>query len=193
MSLDQGNGSAAVIKGGPRKMPAQKPGRSEQTVATPFAFIDAVEKRFRRLTFDLAATIDNCRVRFPDVGRSMSRSYFGPASPVGEDSLAQLWARLRGNLFLNPPYGDIKTWARKCHETPRAAGRRILFLVPASVGSNWWLDYVHDKALVLFTSPRVTFETHSAPYPKDLALVVFSASDKPGYECWRWDGKEKPV
>ena len=36
-------------------MPAQKPGSSKQDYSTPRAFLDAVEKRFGRIKWDLAA------------------------------------------------------------------------------------------------------------------------------------------
>ena len=57
-------------------------------------------------------------------------------------------------------------------------------LVPASVGSNWWMHWVHQRASVRFLNPRVTFIGHAQGYPKDLALCVYDG--KFGYECWRW-------
>lgn len=186
--VDNAAKQAVVMK---RVMPPQRPGSSTQIVETPWALIDAVEKRFGRITFDLAATRENCKVRGTP---NAPNERFGPGSPRGEDALVENWLRKRGNSWLNPEFGEIKHYAAKCAETAASIRRanlhdRILFLVPASVGSNWWAEHVDKKALVLFTSPRVTFVSHSSPYPKDLAVCVFSTQDKPGYECWRWDGR----
>ena len=167
-----------------RVMPAQKPHRSVQVVETPWDFIDAVEKRFGKITFDLAATYDNCKVRESNY-RNKGYCHYGPGSPLAEDALKQNWGKLKGNLWLNPEFGEIKSWAAKCDATPRVVGRNILFLIPASVGSNWWAEFVDRKARVLFTSPRLTFVSHKSPYPKDLGLCVYGAGPA-GYECWRW-------
>lgn len=157
-------------------MPKQKPHRSEQVVVTPFALITAVEKRFGRITFDLAAGKANCRAR--STGKFYSEA---------DDSLKQEWYLLKGNLWLNPPFGDIAPWAKKCAATGLSNhGVHVLFLIPASVGSNWWAEHVDKKADVYFLSPRVTFVGHSSSYPKDLALCRYHRSTKGLYECWRW-------
>lgn len=172
---------------GARTMPLQVPGKSEQVVGTPWELIDAVEARFGRLRFDLAATADNCKVR--NGGKVMRNARFGPGSPEGIDALTQDWSALGRNLcWLNPPYGNIKEWAAKCfrHASAAAFGGQIFFLIPASVGSNWWAQYVDGSAFVYFLSPRLVFQGHSASYPKDIALCRYNGPRKAGYECWRW-------
>jgi phage N-6-adenine-methyltransferase len=157
-----------------RFMPEQKPGRSAQEVGTPRAFLDAVEKRFGPLKWDLAA----------DESNHVTERWFGPGAP-GEDSLTcSWWMCPPGLLWLNPPYGNIGPWAAKCASI--VDPHRIAFLVPASVGSNWFAEHVDGKALVLFLRPRLTFVGHTQSYPKDLILAVYG--EKPGYECWRWRG-----
>ena len=168
----------------PRVMPAQKPHRSEQIVGTPWELIDVVEARFGRLHFDLAATADNCKVR--NGGKVMRNARFGPDSPEGTDALTQDWSALGKNLcWLNPPYGNIKEWAAKCFMAGRR-GPQIFFLIPASVGSNWWAEYVDQQAFVYFLSPRLVFQNHTSSYPKDIALCHYNGPRKAGYECWRW-------
>lgn len=160
-----------------RLMPAQRPGKSVQIVRTPRDLLDAIEKRFGKLTFDLAATRENSVVP--------GGCFYGSGSLKGTDTLAKSWSDIRGNLWLNPEFGQIKHYAAKCfmtlNEKPRG---RVFLLIPASVGSNWWRDYIDKKAATFFLNPRVTFVGHEFPYPKDLALCVFGAP--PGYECWRW-------
>lgn len=167
-----------------RKMPVQKPGRSETIVRTPREFLNLVERKFWvTLSIDLAALPNN----------SVCPAFISPE----EDSLALTtsWRRLipPGSYgWLNPPYDDIAPWVKKAHE----ARRGIFVLVPASVGSNWWRDYVHEKAWVNFLNGRIIFNDKQGrpicspktgkptPYPKDLALLVYGL--EPGYDIWDW-------
>jgi phage N-6-adenine-methyltransferase len=151
------------------KMPAQKPGMSVQTYATPTDFMAAVELRFGEVEFDLAASSENAKAfRF---------------FHEGHDSLKQDWTKLRGNLWLNPPFRDISPWAEKCSVSHLHELRQILFLTPASVGANWFRDHVHKKALVLALAPRLSFDGKN-PYPKDCILSIYGVT--PGFDVWTW-------
>jgi phage N-6-adenine-methyltransferase len=150
-------------------------GSSRQDYETPDDFIQAVEARFGKLDFDLAASAENTKA---------------PLFYTEEDnSLARRWDDLEGNLWLNPPFTDIGAWAGKCCMTKLSPQTRILFLVPASVGSEWYRLYVHDRAYVLTLSPRLTFKGCKDPYPKDMLLAVFNGPKLSGFEPWRWDKK----
>lgn len=138
---------------------------SEQSVGTPRAFLDAVEKRFGIITLDLAADETN-RVCDPWISKETN-------------SLSVPWLST-GLMWLNPPYSKIEPWAKKC---ARRKGK-IALLVPASVGTNWFAYYVDTRARVLFLRPRMTFVGHKDPYPRDLILAVYG--ETPGYECWNW-------
>lgn len=147
-------------------------GASRQDYSTPSAFIDAVVARFGPIAFDLAA--DSFNAKAP--------SYFDEE----RDALAQKWDRrgtgTDGLFWLNPPYADITPWAKKCAlEAHRA---RILLLVPAAVGSNWWREWVHGRAGVLFLNGRLSFDGKN-PYPKDCCLALYGIG-VPGYDVWAW-------
>lgn len=165
-----------------RIMPIQKPGKSVQVVGTPRDLLDAVEARFGKMTFDLAATAEN------SVVGGGGFKHYGLGSEIAADALLQDWSRLKGNLWLNPPYANIKEWAEKCRHTSLGVSVKprgqIFLLIPASVGSNWWAQYVDRRAAVFFLSPRITFVNHATPYPKDVCLCIYGASQR--YECWRW-------
>jgi phage N-6-adenine-methyltransferase len=152
-------------------MPAQKPGQSEQCVGTPWEFINAVDDRFGQFSWDLAASPVNAKCE----------TYFTEE----HNSLIQYWHKIQGNLWLNPPFGDIEPWAAKCCAESKL-GANIFMLVPASVGSNWYKDYVHNRAYVLALSPRVKFVGHAHAYPKDLMLVIYNAWGLVGFDTWRW-------
>jgi phage N-6-adenine-methyltransferase len=151
-------------------MPAQKPGKSRQDYETPWEFIHAVETMLsEKFEVDLAATANNTKA----------------TRYVGYNSLNQDWDTYQGLLWLNPPFANIEPWAKKCAESVKA---RICFLVPASIGSNWFTNYVHNKAMVLALSPRISFDG-KGPYPKDCILAVYRnlyLSPITGFRLWRW-------
>lgn len=150
-------------------------GRSKQDYATPKVFIDAVVKRFGPINFDLAASPENAK----------HENYFS----IRDNSLVQEWHKIPGNLWLNPPFDSIGPWAQKC-AAESVLGATILFLVPASIGSNWFRDYCHNRSLVLALNGRIAFDPLNPTwgYPKDCMLAVFSHRHKLGcgFDVWTW-------
>jgi phage N-6-adenine-methyltransferase len=168
--------------------PAQKPGKSGQVFRTPDNLLDAVRTYLgvEGFAFDFAANAEN----------SVASQFWGEQ----ENSLAQpadSWATYAapGWGWLNPPFGRMDTspgigaWARLCLETA-ALGGQVAFLVPAAVGANWWRDYVHGQAHVLFLNGRIHFmpDRPTWGYPKDCALCLYSAAEPyaPTYKVWTW-------
>jgi len=143
---------------------AYNTGNSKQDYETPLDFIAAAEKRFGKLDLDLAARDDNKK-----------------APAYLSDSLNTDWPTDK-LCWLNPPFARVEPWARKCHES----GSKVLFLVPASTGSKWFIDYVFMKSLVLFLYPRIPFDKTRPKwgFPKDCILAVYGGT--PGFETWKW-------
>lgn len=154
--------------------PAQKPGRSKQDYGTPWEFIRAVEARWGCLYIDLAASAHNAK------------------APIWidekENSFYVNWASFaHTRAWLNPPFSNIADWAARCAHLAgdfSKAGGRIFLLTPASIGTEWFADHVHRRAMVYGLRPRLTFEGTTDPYPKDLMLSVFGVA--PGFDTWRW-------
>lgn len=155
--------------------PEQRPGRSRQDYGTPRAFLDAVEIRFGRIVFDLAATSQN----------KVVDDHFGPGSGAVHDALVVAWPTHGGLLWLNPPFADLAPWAAKC-AVEQSAGARIAMLVPAGVGTLWYASHVEPNAYVFALRPRLTFVGETAPYPKDLLLCYFTPERLRGFESWGW-------
>lgn len=146
--------------------------RSEQTVGTPTALLRAVEQLWgERIKWDLACTAENC-VAGPGQGWT-----------VEEDSLSQDWRHREGLHWLNPPFGTIGPWAKKAVES----GAEIAMLVPASISTNWFRDFVDHRAYVM-PIRRVKFVGHAQVFPKDLILVCYEF----GIIGWdrQWDWQE---
>lgn len=162
-----------------RRMPRQKPGRSRQCYVTPLEFIRAVEARFGFLDFDLAATDKNAK----------ANAYFTKR----HNALKQPWIcreRLRipdWRYWLNPPYGHLSPWFRKCvDEQRRLTTGSFIVLVPASVGSDWFRQYVWNQASVYFLDGRICFIPNE-PYPKDLMICLYrNVRRKVSINIWEW-------
>jgi phage N-6-adenine-methyltransferase len=160
-----------------RRMPIQKPGRSRQCYVTPTDFMVAVVTRFGPIDFDLAATEKN----------SKADRFF----TLRQNALLRPWVSDPGDerlrYWLNPPYNHLRPWFAKCIEERDALTTgEILVLVPASIGSNWFLNYVWNKADVYFLKNRLCFIT-GEPYPKDLILCQYRNSRKASViAIWDW-------
>lgn len=155
-------------------------GDSKQDYGTPKDFMRVVGWKFGKISFDLAASSENAK----------ADKFF----TINDNSLEQDWTQLSGNLWLNPPFKDIKSWVKKCVKTvkERKFKGQILCLVPASVGSNWFKDYVIGND-IYFINGRLTFEGAEDPYPRDCMLVVFRHWDlidmswpEPIVDVWDW-------
>jgi phage N-6-adenine-methyltransferase len=153
---------------------------SKQNYGTPWDFVLRVQKAWGipHFDYDLAADGQNAK---GTVWIDKER-----------DSLAQDWSRLRGKLWLNPPYADIAPWVEKCYRSTREPGRNIFVLIPASVGSNWYRDWVHTKCDVYFLNPRLKFDGATSLYPRDLMLCVYGGMDEDEVKdmhppsVWNW-------
>jgi phage N-6-adenine-methyltransferase len=157
--------------------PPQKPHRSKQDYCTPRPFLHAVERRLgiTAWAFDIAADETN------HVGDA--QHYWSEQ----EDALHRDWLSLprKGWSWLNPPFADIRPWAYRCALYGNAP-RKIALLVPASVGSDWYRDYVDRRALVLALNGRLAFMPDQPRwlYPKDCVLALYGVT--PGFEVWNW-------
>ena len=159
------------------KMPAQNPSTSKQDYATPPAFLDAAKAllAIEAWDADLAADDDNA-VAWPYFTKSNS-AFDAPSWKLGV-----------GWNWLNPPYKDITPWVRRAYGDLVVEGTRTAVLIPASVGANWYRDYVHGRALVLALNGRLAFMPDKPTwlYPKDCILCLYAPTVVPGFEVWDW-------
>lgn len=146
-------------------------GKGNNNAATPWEFIFPVEAKFGKLDWDLAASALNTKT-----DKFLTESI---------NALVQSWHELGPGtplLWLNPPYFNITPWVRKCAAEVQL-GARVLLLVPASVGANWYWDWVVPYADV-YSVGRMVFddcydkhgELITTPYPKDLILCHYDWS-----------------
>jgi phage N-6-adenine-methyltransferase len=148
-------------------------GLSRQDYGTPREFLDAVEKRFGTISWDLAAHADNKK----------ALRWYGPGSHDGEDSFAASWVLPGRLLWLNPPFANIAPWAAKC--AAHAKVSEITMLVPASVGSNWFRDHVAGVADTYLLNGRMSFDGQNL-FPKDCLLAHYSPRATGAIFVWDW-------
>lgn len=159
-----------------RTMPRQKPGQSKQTYATPREFLQAVRVLLgiKDFTFDLAASPSNAVVPAYWTAKDDSLSKSPEAWKI---KAANGWA------WLNPPFADIDPWAEAC-DRAGDLGTKIAFLVPASVGANWFRDHIYGRADTLFLNGRMSFDGDNL-YPKDCMLALYGTHRR-GCAIWDW-------
>lgn len=140
-------------------------------VPTPREFLDAVESRFGTIDFDIAANKQN--------NVTQSYRFFGPGSTLAENALTVDWPHF-GLNWLNPPFSNIAGFAKKaCAE--RYMGAKTAMLMPASVCTNYFSDYVRKHAYVFELMPRV-FKKEI----RDCILALFTPEGYVGREEWIW-------
>lgn len=118
---------------------------------------------FAKLNLEFGFTLDPCC----QAHTAKCRKFYTPQ----ENGLIQSW---RGEVvFVNPPYsrGNIDQWMEKCLEEQHYA-KAIVGLIPVSTSSNWFHQYVLDKAEIRFLKGRLRFRgaTHTAPFSSMLAI-----------------------
>lgn len=191
MSTNENAAYEANVSGGKRTMPPQKPGRSKQNYGTPYVFIDAVFRLLHIEEFarDLAAEPHNTVCE-----RYYTKEDNALVQPWGRADGKSMWVTGEWN-WLNPEFSRINPWVGRAYGQAQHANAQTAVLVPAGVGSNWWRDWVHEKARVLFLNGRITFEgVEPNPktgkidaYPKDCALLLYGPAATPGYSVWSWN------
>ena len=62
-----------------------------------------------------------------------------------------------GNVFVNPPYSQVKKWFIKASHEIKQNSNIIVFLVFANTDTAWFHDYVLGKAEIRFLRGRVKF------------------------------------
>jgi hypothetical protein len=154
-------------------------GNSNPNRGTPPEFIAAVESRFGRIVLDLAG----------DEVLHIGWNWLGQGG-MAPDGLIVDWTTLTGNLWLNPPFDKLPTFAEKFGRECRNRAALSFFLCPAAVGSNWFQQHIVPNSYVLELTDRITFIGEKDPYPKDQILAV-AGFGLIGRSSWHWDKSKK--
>jgi len=80
--------------------------------------------------FGAACTLDVCAT----AGKAMCAQHFTKA----DDGLERQW---NGIAWMNPPYGDLRSWCAKAYEYAKSGGT-VIALLPAWTDTSWFHDFV---------------------------------------------------
>lgn len=155
--------------------PKHNKGKSKQDYQTPKPFLTAVRGFLGIEDFD-------CDL-FADTHNHVCPMYYTRE----DDAFTHLWQHAGGWNWANPEFRDASRVVCKAYEDKENVNAQTCILLPAGVSTNWFAAHVHQKALVVLVRPRLTFVGCADPYPKDLMLLLYSPTEKPGFDCWRWD------
>ncbi len=74
--------------------------------------------------------------------------------------------------FVNPPYSNLKEWAKKSIIEWRK-GKTVVLLIPARTDTAAWHDYIMLSSDIRFIRGRLKFGGSKNPAPFPSAVVVF--------------------
>jgi hypothetical protein len=77
------------------------------------------------------------------------------------DGLAVDWLE-KEKIYVNPPYNNIKPWAKKCVDTLEAARKdnmpvKIHLLVPVRTDTSYFHEYIYPYCKIHFIKGRLKF------------------------------------
>lgn len=126
--------------------------------ATPQDFFDKLNEEFH-------FTLDPCADEF----NHKCDKFFSEK----ENGLVQDWSG--ETVFCNPPYGrETKKWVQKCFQEVHEGGCPCaVMLIPSRTDTQWFHQYIQQKAEVRFVKGRLKFgdSKNSAPFPS--MVVIF--------------------
>lgn len=127
--------------------------------ATPF-------KLFKKLNDEFLFTLDPCAEYHT---AKCDRFY-----TEEQDGLAQSWTG--DSVFVNPPYsrGNIDKWVEKCYLESLNSSTVVVALLPVSTSSDWWHNWIVNKAHLRFVKRRVRFDGAPFTAPFSSVIAVFN-------------------
>ena len=102
---------------------------------------------------------------------------FDPCPPNWDESFDGLEIDWEVVNFVNPPYGEIKEWIKKCHDE-WLKGKTVILLIPPRTDTAYFHDWIYEKAELRFIRGRLKFvdgrnpdaKPMGAPFPSMLCV-----------------------
>jgi hypothetical protein len=91
-----------------------------------------------------------------------------------QNGLVQVWF---GNIWLNPPFGEIEHWCKKAWEYAQTGKGVVVALLPVWPTARWYRKYaIHGQIRQLTTHISFVGTKSSAPF--ELMIVVWTATSQ---------------
>lgn len=140
---------------------------------TPEEVVDLI-----RILWDGPPDLDPCAAATAD-------GWFARENVTAEqDGLARPW---RGSVFVNPPFGDLATWAEKC-SVEAQSGAEIVLLLPARTDTRYWHAHIAKARAIAFLRGRLTFVGAPSVAPFPTALAYWGHRPWAFHACFRGRG-----
>jgi len=123
---------------------------------TPQDLFEKLNEEFG-FTLDAASTHENAKCK---------KHY-----TLEDDGLIKNWGG--ETVFLNPPYGrELPKWVKKAY-LESLKGATVVMLIPARTDTEYFHDYILNKAEIRFQRGRIKFSgsKNSAPFPS--MIIVY--------------------
>lgn len=157
---------------------------SEQAYRSPPELLAAVERKFGRITFDLACTSEDC---VAEEGFMIDRNI---------DAKVEPWhtAIGAGLGWCNPMWRDAGLYAMYAADCEK----RVLLNCQLAPDTTWYRDYVHPYARVFALIPRVPYlkpdgtpafvDKRGKPLGinRPVMVAAYGFGLEPGLEMWEW-------
>lgn len=109
--------------------------------STPQLLVDEICEKYNiHPIYDVCTTTQNTKFDL----------HFTPEN----NALSQEWD---DDFFMNPPYSQITLWMQKAYEQHLKYDVNALILVFAKTDTQWWHNYIENKAEVHFQKGRIRF------------------------------------
>ena len=113
--------------------------------------------------------------------------------PLNSDDKTSLFKNWKGNVFINPPYSNVKEFLNKALiEIKRKNCKQAIFLIIPRTSTKYWRDYVIKYSdEVYFFDRRLKFgkSKSSAPFPS--CVIKFTNLNKKEYlKGYNWSLEE---
>lgn len=121
------------------------------------------KKTFEELDAEFHFTLDPCAI----AENAKCEKFYTPE----QDGLQQDWGGQ--TVFVNPPFSQMKHWAKKCMEESRKKNTTVVMLIPARTDTAYFHDYIYPYAELRFIRGRLHYNDakQGAPFPS--MVVIF--------------------
>jgi site-specific DNA-methyltransferase (adenine-specific) len=139
---------------------------------TPDILFDGMNDKFN-FTLDPCATPENAKCK----------RFFTEE----DDGLMQTW--LGEQVFVNPPFSNIKEWMYKCYMESRLDNKDKVMLIPVRSDTQYFSEYGAYSAELYFIKGRLKFSNakNTAPFPS--VIVVFNSQHEKERKVY-WTDRE---
>lgn len=114
-----------------------------------------------------------------------------PLESVSETALFDDW---KGNIFINPPYSNVKNFLDKgLLELKNHNAKQLVYLIISRTSTKYWRDYVMRYADCIYFIPyRIKFGDSKSCAPFPSVIVVFKdLIEKDEIICKTWNKKRE--